>query len=202
MTNKQLAEKIVLKLNYTYDTIIKPKRGSQPNWTLGNFIEDLLQQETTTALSKHYSCGIQTINRVINKVLSPTFGKLNGGGETWKFKLITFIEYKKCSACQQIKHFSKFHIDNTNSTKRHHYCKRCRADKNVALYSSRKLRIPTWYPSEKELILKFYEDCPEGYHVDHIIPLQGTLVSGLHTLCNLQYLIAEDNILKSNHYLV
>ena len=56
--------------------------------------------------------------------------------------------------------------------------------------------IPKWANLEK--IKEIYKQCGKGYHVDHIIPLRGSNVCGLHVENNLQILKARDNILKSN----
>jgi len=60
-------------------------------------------------------------------------------------------------------------------------------------------RVPLW--ANLDDIKNFYRNCPKEFHVDHIIPLKGKTVSGLHVLNNLQYLPAMENIKKSNHYL-
>jgi len=59
-------------------------------------------------------------------------------------------------------------------------------------------RTPSWV--DHEAISRIYLFCPNGYEVDHIIPLQGKLVSGLHVPDNLQYLTCTENRIKYNAF--
>lgn len=59
-----------------------------------------------------------------------------------------------------------------------------------------KERTPGW--ADLKAIEAFYAACPPGFHVDHVIPLRGKTVSGLHVITNLQYLPATANLKKGN----
>ena len=67
-------------------------------------------------------------------------------------------------------------------------------------------RIPAWLTNkDHKLIQEVYrkarmltELTGVKYHVDHVIPLRGKLVSGLHVPSNLQILQADVNMKKSN----
>lgn len=60
----------------------------------------------------------------------------------------------------------------------------------------RALATPKWV--EIEAIATIYERCPDGMHVDHIVPINGKNVCGLNVPWNLQYLEKTANIKKGN----
>lgn len=51
-----------------------------------------------------------------------------------------------------------------------------------------------------DAIRAFYAACPPGHEVDHIVPLKGKTVCGLHVLANLQYLTRAANRAKKNRF--
>ena len=60
----------------------------------------------------------------------------------------------------------------------------------------KKQAIPPW--ANLEAIKEIYANCPQGHHVDHIIPLYAVrgrkhVACGLHCEANLQYLPASEN---------
>ena len=77
--------------------------------------------------------------------------------------------------------------------------KRKKKKEDKAIYKSRlRKAMPFW--ANRDKIRQIYQDRPEGFHVDHIIPIRGDLVCGLHVHYNMQYLCAEDNMKKSNSF--
>ena len=74
---------------------------------------------------------------------------------------------------------------------------------NAKRRAARLNRTPPWAALDRieemyELAQLATEVSGEAYHVDHIVPLQGTHVSGLHIHENLQVIPAIENLRKGN----
>lgn len=83
-----------------------------------------------------------------------------------------------------------------------------RTAKNAKYFAAKDLRTPSWL-TQKDIsaIREFYILAAEKtketgmiWHVDHIVPLRGELVSGLHVPWNLQIMPGKENYTKRNHF--
>jgi len=79
--------------------------------------------------------------------------------------------------------------------------------KNRERYALKKNRLPHWVTDEeKKQISELYAECNirrengENVHVDHIVPLKGSTVSGFHVLSNLRIISAKENLEKNNNF--
>jgi hypothetical protein len=79
---------------------------------------------------------------------------------------------------------------------------------NATRRAAKLRRTPAWLTEFDKLKIKcLYQlaamrnrESGQKWHVDHIIPLQGELVSGLHVPSNLRVILATENLSKNRHY--
>lgn len=165
---------------------------------------EILSQESYN-LKDELGVSAQTVSRYIS-ILCPEKPKTSG-------KLCSYLlykhGYKHCACCSKVYELTEFSKNTSNTDKLQTYCKTCQyslekptaASRTAKYKASILLRTPPWVDQkEQKSISEFYRNCPEGYHVDHIVPLNGLSVCGLHVLCNLQYLKASDNCSKYNKF--
>jgi 5-methylcytosine-specific restriction endonuclease McrA len=118
--------------------------------------------------------------------------------------------YRKTKECQRLRKLgiwgkrhwpeSVYHLQLTKKCIKHHA--QALADAGVRR-AKLKSSTPTW--ASKKAIKEIYLSCIKAtketgikHEVDHIIPLRGEFVSGLHVEWNLQVIKAVDNRIKSN----
>ena len=79
---------------------------------------------------------------------------------------------------------------------------------NMDRYTRKIKAKPAWLTKDQEKEILFYYSLArevssingEMYHVDHIVPLNGKNVCGLHVPWNLQVLPSSENLRKSNNF--
>ena len=113
---------------------------------------------------------------------------------------------KYCAHCRKVKEVELFSKNSSRDRGRNSHCKACYLETTREYQreyqntrdATKQQRTPSW--ANLLVIKEIYKNCPAGHHVDHIVPLHGRLVSGLHVENNLQYLTAEDNLKKHNKF--
>jgi hypothetical protein len=138
------------------------------------------------------------------------------------------VKDRKCSECERNAKGEKYKLSDPEAvrvkkqasyerTKKHHLVQKriyrqANKGKINALVAARKKHIkqrtPKWFGLEERWVVKeVYELAASrtkmtgfAWHVDHIVPLQGGIVSGLHVMNNLQVIPGVDNIKKKNRY--
>jgi 5-methylcytosine-specific restriction endonuclease McrA len=180
-------------------------------YSKNEFIEICIKYNTRTEIAAYYNCAPNTITSAIKRHFPEILrypSKMSLGT-----RFLAKEGKKRCSKCNAVKSYEEYHVDNHTTDGRVGKCKDCRKEAsadyyqnnkekyyaNRAKYRAAKLeRTPKW--ANMLHIEEFYARCPEGHEVDHIVPLQGERVCGLHVLENLQYLTVVENRSKSNKY--
>lgn len=146
-----------------------------------------------------------TIARITKRIL-PDKPRTNLKISSWI--LIHYFDVKECPACKIVLDSIEFSKNKAKADGLNVHCKNCHTKGSSSTQNARQSkyraskidRTPSWADLDK--IKEIYNNCPKGYHVDHIVPLQGELVSGLHVENNLQYLTMSDNCSKNNSFTV
>lgn len=219
MEIEYVINKVLSATGFTNQDMASDKRTEISVYEL---FESLILFKDRKAAAEHLSITKSKLEYILRTRVSPLVPKIQQ--EQWHVHLLELAGFRRCFKCDAIKEVSDFTRDISRKSGINGQCKQC-ACKSTALfrlanpeyskeyrqanpeqhkeycatYAATKLgATPKWADLNK--IKTIYKNCPTGMHVDHIIPLRGELVCGLHVENNLQYLSPEQNRIKSNKF--
>lgn len=219
-----IIEQTLRLLEVDPEFIVKDRTAKSKELTARDLITKVVNDEGNTKISNLFK-GFDQIK--VRKAFSLVFYKLPKPSPSteWYLYILSINGLKKCPACSTIKALTDFSQNKAMKTAKYDsWCKSCTKeyrDINSASISETKANWQKNNPTKTvaatarrravklnaavswgnaEAIQKIYDNCPEGYHVDHWAPLQGELICGLHVEFNLQYLKAGENISKNNNF--
>ena len=135
MTSEELTILLLDRLGWSYDDIANP--GHYKNTAdvfLGDLIYAIFKEGTTTKAAESLGISYKVVLNATTRFFVPLFGNLHGGGETWKWKFLTYLSLQYCSSCSKLLDMNYFDRDAHNTTGRHKYCKLCRKEHNALQY--------------------------------------------------------------------
>ena len=165
------------------NTQFKPSRtGSKQAYCSRNCYKASKQ----AAINKCLHCGTETKTKFCSRSCSASYNNTVAPKRKAAYA-------NTCETCGTLTHNKR-------------WCKRsCRPLETYEQYRARMNEANARYMGRRKFqtpadegisaLQEFYANCPDGYEVDHIIPISK---GGLHSLVNLQYLPKEENRRKSN----
>lgn len=212
--NKEIfIDSVSKKLCIKKSAIAKKKYGLSPEITYEELLGAIYEQETIPNIAKRLQLSIRTTNRLLNEYALSSVQKVEG--KPWKARLLELVDFKTCNVCKCTKPTSEFYLlpSNSMASKNRsgfmYRCKNCDKIHTLEKYefypyihraANNKYRALKNNPNSMKgcdlsLVTLIYKNCPEGFVVDHIIPLSK---GGGHNEFNLCYLTVKDNMIKGS----
>ena len=196
------------------------------NIKIAEVLEALITLDSIKTAALVFDKSDSAFENIVRRNILPLF-PTKQRNVSWDNYLLSICNLKKCPKCLLFKSLDTFYNDAKGKAS---WCKECTNirtelarpkfiiqnrlrskkhylnNKHDYIFKSSERRrllyqaMPPWANLAK--IKEVYRDCPVGFHVDHIIPLQGALVCGLHVETNLISIPAKDNLTKGNKFTV